>query len=160
MVKILKVEHDNELKKFIDFPHTLYENDPNYVPELYISQKAMFNKNKYPFFEHSKAAFLLAYKGDKVVGRIVVIRNNNHINFTGEKCGFFGFFESIEDYQVAKALIEKAINWLKEEGLSSIVGPANYTTNDSCGFLTKGFDQPPAAASPPAPWPRGSPRIG
>ncbi len=148
MINIVKIESHKELKKFIDFPHDLYRGDSSYVPELYISQKAMFNENKYPFFEHSKVAFYLAYISENIVGRIAAIKNNNHIRYSGEKCGFFGFFESVEDYDVTKALIETAINWLKNEGLTAIAGPENFTTNDSCGFLIEGFEKPPVVMMP------------
>ncbi len=82
MVDIKKVETKKDLKNFIDFPHELYKDDPNYVPELYLSQKDLLSK-KHPFFKHSKADLFLAYKGGSIVGRIAAIRNNNYIDYTG-----------------------------------------------------------------------------
>jgi GNAT superfamily N-acetyltransferase len=148
MIEISEVKSNKELRRFIQFPNILYRDDPCYVPELYISQKAMFNRKKYPFFTHSKVDFFLAYKAKQVAGRIALIRNNNHIAYSNEKCGFFGFFESINDFTVADALLDKAINWVRDEGLESIIGPENFTTNDSCGFLIKGFGNPPVFMMP------------
>jgi GNAT superfamily N-acetyltransferase len=148
MIKISEVKSNKELRRFIQFPNILYKDDPYYVPELYISQKAMFDRKKYPFFAHSKVDFYLAYKAKQLAGRIALIRNNNHISYTGEKCGFFGFFESINDFNVAKALLDKATSWVRNEGLDSIIGPENFTTNDSCGFLIEGFDNPPVFMMP------------
>jgi GNAT superfamily N-acetyltransferase len=148
MVEVIKVQSKKELKKFIDFPHTLYKGDKNYVPELYVSQKDIFSKKKYPFFKHSKADLFLAIKNNKVAGRIVAIRNNNYIKFSGENIGFFGFFESINDYQVTESLFNKVVEWIKEEGLEAVVGPENYTVNDSCGILTEGFNLPPVVGMP------------
>jgi len=148
MVEISEVISDREFRRFIQFPNILYRKDPCYVPELYISQKTMFNRKKYPFFAHSKVDFYLAYKERQVAGRIALIRNNNHISFTDEKCAFFGFFESIYDFDVAKALMDKAVSWTVNEGLESIIGPENFTTNDSCGFLADGFNNPPVFMMP------------
>ena len=148
MVEISEVISGREFRRFIQFPNILYRKDPCYVPELYISQKTMFNRKKYPFFAHSKVDFYLAYKERQVAGRIALIRNNNHISFTDEKCAFFGFFESIYDFDVAKALMDKAVSWTVNEGLESIIGPENFTTNDSCGFLSDGFNNPPVFMMP------------
>ena len=148
MIEISEVKSKSDFKRFIQFPNILYRNDQNYVPELYISQKTMFDRKKYPFFTHSKVDFFLAYKAKQVAGRIAMIRNNNHIIYTGEKCGFFGFFESINDFDVAESLLDKAVSWVRNEGLESLIGPENFTTNDSCGFLTEGFDTPPVFMMP------------
>ena len=148
MIKIREIKTKRGFRGFIQFPNTLYRNDPYYVPELYVSQKTMFDRKKNPFFTHSSVDFFLAYKAKQVAGRIALIRNNPHILRTGEKCGFFGFFESIDDFEVAKALFDKAVNWLGNEGLTSIIGPENFTTNDSCGMLISGYDMPPVVMMP------------
>jgi len=148
MIEICEVKSKREFRRFIQFPKLLYREDPCYVPELYVSQKAMFDREKNPFFKHSKVDFFLAYKEKQLAGRIALIRNNNHILHTGEKCGFFGFFESINDFDVAKTLLDKATDWHRNEGLTSIIGPENFTTNDSCGMLISGFDMPPVVMMP------------
>jgi len=147
-IDIIEVKTQKQLRSFLDFPNRLYKNDPNYVPELYISEKIMFDRKKYPFFAHSGADFFMAYKDQDPAGRIVAIRNNRHISQAGERCGFFGFFECVDDYYVAKALIDRAVEWCRTEQLVSIIGPENYTTNDSVGFLLKGFDTPPVFMMP------------
>jgi hypothetical protein len=148
MIEIREVKSKKEFRSFIQLPHWIYKDDPNYVPELFITQKAMFDRNKNPFFIHSKVDFFLAYKANQIVGRIALIRNNNHITHSGEKSGFFGFFDSIDNYNVAKALLDKATTWLNDEGLNCIIGPENFTTNDSCGTLISGFDSPPVVMMP------------
>jgi len=148
MVEICEVKSKKEFKKFIQFPNILYRNDPCFVPELLRSQKKMFNRRQNPFFIHSKVDFFLAYKAQKLAGRIALIRNNNHILKTGDKCGFFGFFESTDDFEIAEALFDKAVNWIDNEGLTSIIGPENFTTNDSCGMLISGFDTLPVVMMP------------
>ena len=143
MIQILKVEDKKDLKTFIDLPHSLYKSDANYVPELYVGQEELLNPEKHPFHKHSKVQLFLARDNGKAVGRIAAIRNNNHNNFNNTTDAFFGFFETIEDYNVAKALFDAAKDWAKTEGLNRIIGPTNFSTNETCGMLVKGYDSPP-----------------
>jgi hypothetical protein len=143
MIRIKKVETKTELRKFIDFPHDLYKNDKNYVAPLYLSQKELLNKKTSLFLRHSLADYFLAFKDDQIVGRIAAIQNNNYINFANEQAGFFGFFDVIDDYEVAKALLDKAVEWIKDHKLPVMYGPMNFSTNETCGLLIDGFDSPP-----------------
>ncbi len=143
-IRIEKVESRQALAQFIDFPHDLFAGDPNYVPELFMAQEALLNREKSPFFKHSTAEYFMARSSEgKVVGRIAAIRNNNYIEFTGDKAGFFGFFDVIEDYDVAQALLNVAVDWLRGEGLERVIGPTNLSTNETCGILIENFDEPP-----------------
>ena len=143
-VKIEKVDNRQTLKQFIDFPHDLFAGDPCDVPELFMSQEALLNRKKSPFFLHSTAEYFLAYSPEgKIQGRIAAIRNNNYNEFTGEKAGFFGFFDVVEDYGVAKALLDTAAAWLREQGLEQVLGPTNFSTNETCGVLIENFEEPP-----------------
>ncbi len=140
---IVLVEGGKMLTKFIDFPHDLYADDPNYVPMFYMEQKTLLDPKKSPFWKHSKAAYFLAKQGDKIVGRIAAIRNNNHLEFSKTKEGFFGFFDVIDDYDAAKALLDAAADWLRKEGLEKMIGPENFSTNETVGTLIDGFNEPP-----------------
>ncbi|HFA49560.1 MAG TPA: N-acetyltransferase [Bacteroidetes bacterium] len=140
---ITEVKSKRDKKRFIDFPHNLYQDDPNYVPEIYIGQKELMSEKKNPFFRHSKAQLFLARQNGKIVGRIAAIRNNEYNRFANANVGFFGFFDVIEDYQVARQLFDTAVGWVKNEGLSGLLGPTNFTTNDTAGLLVSGFDRPP-----------------
>ncbi|MBK9015625.1 MAG: hypothetical protein IPM82_17020 [Saprospiraceae bacterium] len=142
-MEIKEVKSWGDKKRFIDFPHQLYEGDPNYVPEIFLGQKELLDDKKNPFFQHSKAQLYLALRNGKIVGRIAAIRNNNYNKFADANAGFFGFFDVIEDYDVAKLLLDTACNWLKNEGLNNVIGPANFSTNDTAGLLVEGFDSPP-----------------
>ncbi|MEM9921657.1 MAG: hypothetical protein AAF990_26375 [Bacteroidota bacterium] len=143
-MKIVEVKTKSQLRTFIDFPHDLYASDPNYVPELYLSQKELLSSSKNPFFQHSKLSLFLALdaKGT-ILGRIAAIRNNKYIEFSERAAGFFGFFDVVENYEVAELLFQRAEHWIKEEGLEYIIGPANPTSNDTMGILVKGYDRPP-----------------
>jgi len=130
-------------KKFINFPHDLYANDPCYVPELFIAVKEILDPKKNPFFEHSEVALFLAVQDNKTVGRIAAICNNNYNAYHHSNVGFFGFFDVIEEYEVAEFLLNKACEWIKSHGFTQIIGPTNFTTNDTAGLLIDGFDRPP-----------------
>ncbi len=142
-IQIVKVESQSQLKTFIRLPWKIYRNDSNWVPPLIMDIKNLLNRQKNPFFQHSSADYFLAYKNGQPAGRIAAILNNNHNEFHGEKTGFFGFFESIDDLEVAKALFSKAEEWVKSKGQERLRGPMNFTTNDTCGMLLEGFDLPP-----------------
>lgn len=148
MIDIRKVESKKQLRQFIDFPHDLYAKDPNYVPMLFMEQETLLNPQKSPFWEHSKAAYFMAKKDGKIVGRIAAIRNNNHIEFTGKKEGFFGFFDVVNDFEVAKKLLDTASEWLRQEGLEKMIGPASFSTNEVVGLLVENFDEPPFVMNP------------
>jgi GNAT superfamily N-acetyltransferase len=142
MINVIPVSSKKELADFIDFPHDLYKDDPNYVPELFIAQRDLLTKH--PFHKHNTVQPFLACRDNKIVGRIAAILNNTHNEFNQRNDGFFGFFDAINDSEVAKVLFETVNKWLKEKGVTQkIVGPVNFSTNEPCGLLIQGFDSPP-----------------
>ncbi len=144
MVQIKRVSNKKDLKKFIGFIYSHYADDELYVPDLRIVQKETLDKKKNPFFKHADAEYFIALdENDKVLGRIGAITNENYVKHWKENYGFFGFFESVNDQEVANALFDAAINWLKEKGVDGVYGPMNPSTNDTCGTLVDGFDTPP-----------------
>ncbi len=142
-VIINKVITEKDKKTFINFPHDLYEGDPNYVPELYLNISEVLSEKKNPFFKHSEAHLFLARRSGETIGRIACIRDNNYNSYHKSNIGFFGFFDVINDYVVAKALLDKAMEFAKAQGFDRILGPTNFTTNDTAGMLAEGFDRPP-----------------
>ena len=143
-IVIAKVETRKDKKRFINFPHDLYRSDPNYVPELYLNISEVLSEKKNPFFKHSEADLFLALDGNnKVVGRIAAVLDNNYNSYHQCNVGFFGFFDVVEDYNVAAALLDKAMAWVKSKGVEKILGPANFTTNDTAGMLIEGYDSRP-----------------
>ena len=145
MTGIVTVNTKKQLKAFIDFPHDLYAGDNNYVPELFIAQRDLLTPGKHPFHEHSKVQLFLYYKENVISGRIAAILNNNHNRFNNTTDGFFGFFECVNDVQIAYTLFDTAEQWLREQGATTIIGPVNPSTNEPCGMLIDGFNDPPLA---------------
>lgn len=143
-ISIENVNSRRTLAQFIDFPHDLYAGDPHYVPELFMAQEELLNAQKSPFLKHSDAAYFLARSEDgKIVGRIAAIQNNNYTQFTGDKAGFFGFFDVENDFDTAQALLDTASGWLRERGFDRVIGPVNFSTNETCGVLIENFQEPP-----------------
>lgn len=142
-IECIPVRSARQLEDFIQFPHDLYKNDPLYVPEIYAGQKRMFTKKTYPFYEYGDAALFLAYKNKVLCGRIAAIENPRYNAFHGSRVGFFGFFDCVDDKSAAKALFDAASDFAVKKGHSRLVGPVNYTTNETAGLLVQGFDSSP-----------------
>lgn len=142
-IEIKSVQSNKELMQFIKMQWEIYKDDSNWVPPLIMDRKKLLDKVKNPFFQHAEMELFLAFKDGNLVGRIAAITNENHNKFHEDNVGFFGFFESINDRDVANALFEKAEAWLKERGKDGMLGPMNPSTNDEAGLLVDGFDSPP-----------------
>lgn len=146
-MEIREVKTGKELKKFIDFPYSLYAKDPLYVPLLKREVKEQLTE-KNPFFKHAEVKYFVAEKKGDLLGRIASIINLRHRDFHDEEVGFFGFFESINDPDVSGRLLDTVMHELKLKGMKSMRGPMNFSTNDECGFLIEGFDSPPMLMTP------------
>lgn len=145
---IKSVSTKKGLKQFIKFPWKIYSDNPYWVPPLIYDKKNQFNKKKNPFFLHAEMELFLAFRNGDIVGRIAAIKNDRHNEFHKDKIGFFGFFESINDQQVADKLFDTAKGWLKSKGLTEMRGPANPSSNDEWGMLLEGFDDSPRILMP------------
>jgi hypothetical protein len=115
----------------------------------------MLDRQKNPFFQHAETEYFLAERQGRqdgrtaeVVGRIAAIHNRAHNEFHGDRVGFFGFFECVNDQAVADGLFSAAADWLRTRGLDTVRGPASFSTNDECGLLVKGFDSSPTLLNP------------
>ncbi|MBK8946606.1 MAG: hypothetical protein IPM32_15225 [Ignavibacteriae bacterium] len=140
----------NEIKNFLKLAFNIYKDDPNWVPPLFIDKMKILNKQKNPFFinTNNDIELFIAYKGNAPVGRIAAIKNDTHNKIHNENVGFFGFFESINDQNVANKLLDTAKDWLKKQGFSTMRGPTNPTSNDEYGALLEGFDDTPRLLMP------------
>ena len=141
-----------EQKLFLGFPWVLYRGDPNWVPPLRGNQKERAGFSRHPFYERNRIQTFLAYRDGKVCGRIAAIINYGHIERFQEQRGFFGFFECIDDQEVANGLLDAARGWLAGQGIDKLRGPTSPSMNYELGTLVDGFDSPPTfmmAYNPP-----------
>ncbi len=142
-IEVAAISGKSGLKEFVEFPHSIYKNDPHWVPPLHIAVKELLDKEKHPFYANADAEFFMARRDGKAVGRIAAIIDRNHNKFHEEKAGFFGFFESVDDAEVARALIGTARRWVTDRGAEFLRGPVNPSTNYECATLIDGFDSSP-----------------
>jgi len=142
-VTIERVTTPRQRDEFIGFPARIYAGDPNWVPPLLMERRDFFDQAKNPFYKHATAELFLARRDGELVGRIAACEDRNYNAFHGAKAGFFGFYEAVDDDEVARALFEAARSWIRSRGLTQMLGPCNFTSNHELGLLVEGFDSPP-----------------
>ena len=140
-VEIKEVKTKKELRQFVKFSIRLYKNNPYYVPGLIDEEIMTLSKDKNPAFEKCEAIYFLAYKNEKIAGRIagIIVHESNSI--WNQKHARFGFVDFIDDNEVVDALFDAVTAWAKEKGMTALHGPLGFTDMDHEGMLIEGFDQ-------------------
>ena len=141
MVEIVECKTKKQMKLFADFPIHLYEGVEQFVPSVFEDEIKILSPKKNLMMGSSEARAFLAYKDDKLVGRICAIINHESNKKHNEKCITFSRFDFVDDLEVSKALIMKVVEWGKERGLEEIHGPWGFNDTDREGMLTMGFDE-------------------
>ena len=142
-MEIKVVQTKKDLRDFTLFPWQVYESDPNWVPPLISEMESLLDPKKNPFWEHAQQKLFLVKSLGKVIGRIAGIVDQRHIDFHNEQVGFFGFLESLNDYEIAELLLSQVREWLREKGMKAMRGPMNPSQNEECGLLVDAFDSSP-----------------
>ena len=140
MIEVRPVRTRREQRQFLNFPLDLYKGNPCFVPPLWMDEKKIFDKG-YVYRDTCKDECWLAFKDGKVAGRIQGILQKASNEKTGEKRIRFTRFDSIEDFEVAKALFEAAEDWARKLGMDTVCGPLGYSDLEREGLLIEGFDQ-------------------
>ena len=140
-IEVKEVSTKKEFRIFYTFQNRLYKNVPNYVPSLNIDQKVTLKSD--PAIEYCERKLWLAWKDGKAVGRIQGIINPRYNEFYNLKRIRFGWFDFIEDFEVAKALLDTAMAWGRERGMTEIHGPLAYNTLGRQGMLVEGYENLP-----------------
>jgi hypothetical protein len=151
-ITIKTVETKQDVETFLHLPWKIYINpdgkrDPNWVPPFLDDQRSLLDTTKNPYHQHSRSKIFMAFKDGQLAGRISATVDDNFNKHWNEKVGFFGWFECVNDVEVARELFAQAEKFLKSEGMTSVRGPASFTSNDDYfGFLLKGYDKPAVMA--------------
>jgi GNAT superfamily N-acetyltransferase len=140
---IKPVETRAEQRQFLKLAWTINQEDPNWVPPLRRNLQELVGFRPHPFHDFATVRNWLAWRDGVAVGRISGIVNPTHNAKYGDQLGFFGFFECIDDQEVAHGLFDTVRDWLKEQGLTGMRGPVNPSLNYEMGLLIDGFDTPP-----------------
>ncbi len=147
-IKVERVRSRAELVKFVKFQWKMYAGDPHWVAPLFMERMDFLDPRRNPFFDHATVELFLAYRHGQIVGRIAAVDDRNYNAFHESKVAAFGLFECIEDPDVAQALLTRVEEFARERGLTSVIGPASFSSNYEFGLLIDGFDRDPAIMMP------------
>ena len=136
-----------DMRRFIHLPAKIHKGHKNWIPPLYSDEWEYFNSKKNKSFEYSSVIMLLAYRGKKVVGRIMGIINHKYNELHREKHARFNFLESWDDKEVIEVLIRHVEDWARIRGMEKLVGPLGFSDKDPQGYLVEGFTEPISIAT-------------
>jgi GNAT superfamily N-acetyltransferase len=142
-IEIVPVNTRRERRDFLELPWKLYRGDANWIPPLRQNQKELVGYARHPFYRKNQVQTFLAYRDHEPCGRVAAILNQGHVDRYRERRGFFGFFESIDDQEVANGLFDAVRNWFAQREMPLLRGPTNPSLNYEVGLLVEGFDSPP-----------------
>jgi hypothetical protein len=142
-IKELDLSNSRQKKQFVNFDREIYKNNPYWVAPLRMDINERLNPKKHPFYKQAVIKCFGAFSNGKMVGRIAAIDNFKYNEFHSSKTGFWGFFECIDDQNVANALFEKVEEWHRIIGNKTLQGPVNPSTNYESGLLLDAFDDKP-----------------
>jgi hypothetical protein len=148
MVVIRQIPMGRPLGDFLNVVDLVYRGDPAYIRPLDLELKDRLNPRKNPFFEHGEGVIFCAYVSGCCVGRVTAQIDRAHLERHHDGAGFFGFLDTIEDGQVAHALLRRAESWLRNRGMTRVRGPLSLNINEETGCLVDGFDTPPYLLMP------------
>lgn len=146
-VEVAAISLPRETERFVKTWFSIYENVPQWVPPLYFERKRFFDPGKNPYFENAQVAYFIARRDGADVGTIAACVDEVY-QAHEPGTGFFGFFEFIDDSEVAGALLGAAREWLIDRGMTRVIGPFNFNTNHEFGLLVDGFEHSPYVANP------------
>jgi hypothetical protein len=146
-IRVVDVQTHRDRKAFVKFPMRLFADCPYFVPPLIVEELATFSPKKNPAFEMAEARLFLAYKGDEIVGRVAAILSHAANGKNQTKNVRFGWFDTINDLEVASGLLGAVESWARERGMLTVTGPQGFDEFDKAGMLTEGFESLPTMAT-------------
>jgi hypothetical protein len=147
-IDVIAANSKADREAFLRLPWRLYADVPNWAPNPILLQRDVIDEKKNPFFGHGEAQLFVARRDGEAVGRISASIDRDHNKTHGERTAFFGFFECIDDVDVAASLLRTAEAWARERGMNCIRGPMSFSMSEECGLLVEGFDEPAMIAVP------------
>src|SRR5688572_8941350 len=132
-----------DLGDFIRAGHVVFASDPNWIAPLEFDLKGRLTPGKNPFFNRGEATLFTAWRGRSLVGRCSAQIDREHQRIHQDGAGFFGFFDTVDDVEVARALLDSAAAWLRARGCTRMMGPFSLYANEEIGVLIEGFEYPP-----------------
>lgn len=130
-----------ELKKFVQFQIDLYEGNDYFVPPLVSDDVDTLDPQKNPAFDFCEAAYFVALRDGKMVGRIVGMINRAVNEKLSEADARFGWIDFVDDAEVCRKLLEAVETWARSKGMKKVVGPLGFSDLDYEGTLIEGFEE-------------------
>lgn len=143
-LSILPVRTSRELDLFIKFPWVINRGDPNWVPPLIKERKDKLDLLRNPFWRSAERELFLAVRDDQPVGTIAAVIDHHHNEVLKVEDGLFGFFDCLNDQDIADQLFAATEFWMKRKAMRLVRGPYSPSTADECGILVEGFNTRPA----------------
>jgi GNAT superfamily N-acetyltransferase len=148
-VEISEVQGRRGTARFVDVPWRLFAGGPaEWVPPLRAVVRDALDTGGNPFYRTADRALFVAHRGGRPVGRVAAIENRAHNRHHQDRVGFFGFFDCVDEPEVARALLGRAEAWLADRRLTRVRGPVSPSMNHESGLLVDGFHTPPAIMTP------------
>ncbi|MFZ5890999.1 MAG: N-acetyltransferase [Myxococcota bacterium] len=141
-IEVLNLANKSDRKRFLDVADNVMADDPNYISPLRMERMRFLDTANNASLASLDIHALLAVRGGKPVGRITAHVDRAYNEYHGEKVGWFGFFDAIDDRGIAHALLDRAVRWVKAAGMTQVLGPNNFTTNHQVGMLVENFSRP------------------
>ncbi|MEO7112862.1 MAG: hypothetical protein ABI183_20635, partial [Polyangiaceae bacterium] len=130
MIKVTQHSPGGNIRPFIRAAHVVFKGDPAWVPPLDLELKDRLSPKRNPFFKRAEVVLFTATKNGKIVGRCSAQIDHEHLRVWKDGTGFFGFFDTIDDEEVGKALIDAASTWLRDRGMKRMRGPLSLYMNE------------------------------
>lgn len=128
---------------FIQAGFEVFRGDAAWIPPLGMMIKERLDPKKDPCHEHMDVALFTAWKDGALVGRVSATIDRAWLDLWKDQTGHFGYFDTIDDPAVARALLTTAEAWLREKGMKRVNGPMSLSANHEIGLLIDGFSHPP-----------------
>jgi hypothetical protein len=129
-----------QVEEFVQFHYRLYAGHPQWVPPFISDIKAMLNRNKHPFYEHSDADFFVIKQKGEVVGRIGLLENKAYNRYHDKRTANFYLYDCIDDQEAANCLFDTAFDWCRKRNLDVLVGPKGLSLFDGYGIQIEGYE--------------------
>lgn len=145
-----EVKSRRQQREFLDMVKYIYVDSPFWIRPLDNDIDVIFDPQKNNKFDGGDAMrWLVRSPEGKVVGRIAAFYNQEQASIERQPTGGCGFFECVDNQEVANMLFDSAREWLVERGMEAMDGPINFGSRDMWwGVLVEGFDIEPLYANP------------
>ncbi len=142
-IRIKEHPPGSDVGDFLRAAHLVFADDPAWIAPLNFDMKERMDPKKNPLFDHADAMLFTAWRDGELAGRVAASVDHDWLKLWKDDTGHFGFFDTIDDPEVASALLDAAEGWLREQGMKRVLGPMSLSANEEIGMLVDGFDRPP-----------------